>query len=333
MNPFFKTICLLLLGFLLNLVQSKSNSLYAQLGNEQQNQVNQYNQLIESYIAQSQQKIASYYATKKALVYMNAGDNEMAIESYLEASQLNTSIGNDLANIQIYNNIAMIYSDLNQLNKTLEYFDRSLRICRRFDKKDETAISLMDLASVLLIKKKYDTAIENLIEALKILDKINAPKLLRTCYNLMAECYKGMGDNQKYKEYYDYFKIYDDYLKKENGQLAENNPPIIDRKTQSTTNTNEKEIESAISDEIPINIDDSLDKELANAEQMISSINIENNCSDSIVNKTDITEVKVIQENKTSGFWLIIGGIGLFVILLVGLILLVRKKNTMRKDK
>jgi tetratricopeptide (TPR) repeat protein len=326
MNLLLKTICIMLFGLLFTIVLSKNESLYAQLGSEQQNQVNQYNQLIENYIAQSQQKVASYYATKKAVVYINAGDNQKAIDSYLEASQLNTSIGNDLANIKIYNNIAMIYSDLNQLNKTLEYFDRSLRISKRYNRKEDIAISLMDLASVLLIKKKYDPALENLIEALKILDKINDPKLLRTCYNLMAECYKGKGDSKKQKESYDYFMVYDDFIK-ENKNLAENNTKIITDKTLSNTEIAENEIQPEVPDEKTINIEDKLDKELANVEQVISSINTKNNSSDSILNKTNNPEVTDNQNNKTLGFYWIIAGIGLFIVLLVGFILMFWRKR------
>ncbi len=323
MNHLLKTL-ILTAGMFLGVMQSENSGLYAQLSSEQQNQVDQYNQLIENYIAQNQQKVASYYATKKAGVYINAGNNEKAIESYLEASQLNSRIGNDLANVKIYNNVAMIYSDLNQLNKTLEYFDRSLIISRRYDKKEEIALSLMDLASVLLIKKKYDTAIEKLIEALKLLDKINDPKLLRTCYNLLAQSYKGTGDNKKHEEYYDYFKIYDEFLKEDN-QLAENNTQVIAEKKLQKENTEAKvkDILPSEPNETSINIDDSLNLELADAERIISSMNVEN---DALTEKSN-AENGLSQEKKKYRIWLIAGVIGLLTILTIGIILMIRQKR------
>ena len=186
-----------------------NNLINAQLSTEQQEQIDQYKLQIKDCKSKNQLKMASSYSNKCASIYLIAGNYQDAIDSYVESAQINDQIGNDLDNKKIYNNIAMIYSELNQIKNTLKYFEKSLLISRRYNNKKEMAVSLMDISTILTFNKEYDKAVKDLEEALKISQDINDLNNLRTCYNLMSQSYKAAGDNKKSDEYYKYFMAYD----------------------------------------------------------------------------------------------------------------------------
>ena len=257
-----------------------NSTISAQLNTEQQNQINQYNQLIKDNIAKKQVKIAAYYATKKASVYLKAGSYQDAINSYLEGAKYNDEIGNAISNTKIYNNVAMIYSELNQLQNTQKYFEMSLSISRRYNNRNDIAVGLMDVATILIYKKKYDNALEKLEEALKISNALNDARLLRTCYNLMAQCYKAYGNNKKSNEYYDYFLVYDKQVKEKG---------VIDREKESVEKIEKgkKDLNIAITEktarELELNLleekkkrsEDSLNNALTAAEKTKKIIELE----------------------------------------------------------
>src|SRR5512138_2599383 len=81
-------------------------TLFAQLTEEQQTQINQYDQLIKDYISKNQLKFASYYSNKKASVYLKAGSYQDAIDCYLKSVEYNDKLGNSLQNRIIYKNLA-----------------------------------------------------------------------------------------------------------------------------------------------------------------------------------------------------------------------------------
>ncbi len=262
------------------ILSAEVSTIYAQLSNEQENQINQYNQLIKDNTAKNQKKIAAYYATKKAGVYLKAGSYQDAINSYLEAASINEQIGKSSSNTKIYNNVAMIYSELNQLQKTQQYFEKSLAISRRYNNRNDIAVSLMDVSTILIYKKKYDKALENLEEALKISNALNDARLLRTCYNLMAQCYKAYGNKKKSSEYYDYFLVYDKQVKEKGVLDREKQSETTIKKTEeeldiAITEKKRRELELELLDERKKRAEDSLNRALTDAEKTRKIIELE----------------------------------------------------------
>ena len=278
---FFKKILnIVTFVVLCNIVIAQQSLLFAQINSEQQNQIKQYEQLIKDNKSKKQLKIAAYYATKKASVYLKAGFYQDAIDCYLEAAKYNDQAGKSSANTKIYNNVAMIYSELNQLQNTQKYFEKSLTISRRYNNRNDIAVSLMDVATILIYKKKYDKALENLEEALKISNALNDARLLRTCYNLMAQCYKAYGNNKKSNEYYDYFLVYDKQVK-EKGVISreKQSEKTIEKKEKeldiALTEKKRRELEIELLDERKKRAEDSLNQALSDAEKTRKIIELE----------------------------------------------------------
>jgi len=183
--------------------------LNAQLNAEQQELIKQYSQKIKDYKASNQLKEAANYSNKRAFIYLGAGKYEDAISSYIESTELNIRIGNDVDNKKIYNNIAMIYAEMNQMNNSIKYFEKSLMISRRNNNKNEIAVSLMDISTILMYNKEYEKAIIYLEEALKISNDMDNMNALISCYDLLAKSENAIGNKERSEEYYKQYLVLD----------------------------------------------------------------------------------------------------------------------------
>jgi len=310
-------------------VAGENCRLFAQLNSEQQNQVNQYGQLVKEYKGKNQQKMAAYYSNKKAGVYLKAGMYQDAIESYLESAQLNDQVGNDVENKKIYNNVAMIYSEMNQLKNTQKYFEKSLVISRRYNNRNDIAVGLMDVATILIYDKKYDNALEKLEEALKISNALNDARLLRTCYNLMAQCYKAYGNQKKSDEYYNYFLVYDQHVKDEGtiGREKKSEEIITEEKKKAgilLTEKKAKELEYALLELKKKASEDSLNLALLSAGDSINKIESQKKeverQKEELDRQKKINELALqneIKDNQLKDLYLYGAAIGGFLLLLV----------------
>lgn len=211
---------LLKLSVIVNLLMTANYSLFAQLSTEQQEQIKQYSQKIKDFKANNQLKEAANYCNKRAFVYLGGGKYEEAISSYIESAEMNSKIGNDIDNKKIYNNIAMIYAEMNQMNNSLKYFEKSLVISRRNNNKNEIAVSLMDISTILMYNKQYDDAIKYLEEALKISNDQDNMNALISCYDLLSQSHKAIGNTKKSDEYYKQYLALDQLRKEGKTSIA-----------------------------------------------------------------------------------------------------------------
>jgi tetratricopeptide (TPR) repeat protein len=292
-----------------------NSNLLAQLNKEQKDLIQQYTQQIKENKSANNLQLASYYSNKCASIYLAAGNYKDAIDSYLLSAEMNQQTGNDLDIKKIYNNIAMIYSEMGQLNNSQKYFEKSLLISRRSNNKSEIAISLMDVSTILIFSKQYIDAIKNLEEALKISYDIDDYKNLRTCYSLLAQCYKASGDMKKSDEYYKYFLAYDKKLNenKNNGTVnikREDLPKYPNNMLNVDSNKNEKDLQSKNLNLLrdSSNIDQKNSKENASKLQT-ESLNIDKILYESKLRKAETKNKRYKR--------LIYTGIGVLTILLI----------------
>ncbi len=328
------------------LIMAENSHTYAQLNSEQQNQINQYTQFVKDYKAKNQFKIAAYYSNKRASVYLKAGNYQDAIDSYLESAAINDKVGNETDNKKIYNNVAMIYSEMDQLKNTIKYFEKSLLISRRYNNKNDIAVSLMDVATILIINKEYDKALERLEEALKISNDLNDARLLRTCYNLMAQCYKAYGNKKKSDEYYNYFQVYDKQIESKSTVTREKEADINLTKEQKKTSILEdekklKDQELELLEKIKKFSEDSLNRAIRSKQDSINIFADKKRADDLEIDNLNkakqlgIARQKQLEIEKQNYLLFLIGGAvlsGLFFLLIIGAIVTLRRRRKDNKE-
>lgn len=198
---------------LLLLITLSGTELYAQISNEQKNQLNQYTQLIKDYKKQGKYREVAYYIYKSGTVYLAGGEQQNAIDRFLESADYYEQIGSYSNKKKIYSNIGILYAEIGQFKNSRKYYSKSLEISRRLNNKHDISAGLMEVATIDLYIKDYTKAQERLEEALKIGNSLNDALLLRTCYRLLAQLYKAYGNKKKSKQYYDNFLTYDKTIK------------------------------------------------------------------------------------------------------------------------
>ena len=82
----------------------------------------------------------------------------------------------------INSNIGMIYSDMEQYEKSLIYFEKALEIEKDADDKKQIVASINNITLVLSYMGKYNEAVLKLQESLELAHGLNNLELIRSCY-------------------------------------------------------------------------------------------------------------------------------------------------------
>ena len=131
---------------------------------------------------------------KIAVIYWKAGVINEAANNYNIAANCFLKI-NRLDDVKtIYTNIAVAYSDIEEINLMCQYFEKSLEIRRRIDNKEQIAAGLVDVAFAKNKLSFFDDAIENLNEALALATDAKNTSLVIECYRQLAINYRAIGN-------------------------------------------------------------------------------------------------------------------------------------------
>lgn len=221
--------------FLLFLFLSTCSASFSQqlspLSQEDREEVEKYEEMVDYYLNRDQVEDAISSLNKIAFVYWENGNPNEAIDYFLETVPLNEELGK-LNNIQkIYSNIALIYTDLEELPDALEYFKKSLEVRRKIGDRKQIASGLLDVAYIMRLTGDYREANKYLEEAMEIASEEEYSNMLVNIYRELYKNYDKIGNLAKYEEYRDKYSSYqehvqtqsmrEDYQKREEQNLAE----------------------------------------------------------------------------------------------------------------
>lgn len=185
------------------------------LSNEEQTQIARLTEMGELYARDGDSENAGKSYSQIAMVYWQAGRLREAIDNFITSSDLYLQKNKFIEVRNIYSNIGVIYTDLEEFEFALEYFSKSLTIRRKIGDKNQIAAGLFDVAYIYQILGDYDEAIKHLNEALEIATVQKNTRLIMDCYQLLSLNYEQNGNIRKSQEFAQKAKQTQDYLQEE----------------------------------------------------------------------------------------------------------------------
>jgi len=199
-------ICLVLLS---------ANVVKGQLGSNIQKEIKQNDELAEKYLSEGNLAEAAKYLNKSAYLLRNHQQDEEAARYYLRILDINKQLGNQKGSLVTYNNLGMIYLDLEQYDKALIHLEKGLELSRRIDTKEGVISSISNVAVALQGLGRYQESNQQLESAIQIAKDINDLKLLRRCYGITYENYDKLGQSDKSYQYFDLYSSLDKEIKRQ----------------------------------------------------------------------------------------------------------------------
>jgi len=182
---------------------------------EIRSKIREYDLKAEEYLEENNLNEAAKYLSKSAFLLQNNYHYEEAISYFKRVLDINDRLNNQKGLMVVYNNIGMIYSDLEQYSSALPYLENGLKLSREFSDKEGIIAGLNNLAVALQGLKRYEESNKKLEEAVKLAKETNNLKLLHNSYGLIYDNYDKLGNSEKAHEYFELYLSFDKELKKQ----------------------------------------------------------------------------------------------------------------------
>jgi len=181
----------------------------------EKNQLARLNELVSIYNQENSYEKAGQTYSQIAKIYWSAGRLREAVDSYISASENYLQVDKLIEVRNIYTNIGVVYTDLEELEFAQEYFNKSLAIRKKIGDKSGIAAGLIDIAYMQQLLNNHDDAIDNIESALKLATEVKNAQLILDCYQLLATNYEQIGNTKKSKENMAKWEQYQSYLQTE----------------------------------------------------------------------------------------------------------------------
>lgn len=196
-------ICLILLFAGVGIAQSQSKLT-----------VEEYLTLSEKNKAAGDIKEATRFLNEAAILRWEEKNYNDAIEYFTRSMQLNKQINNESGIDKINSNMGMIYSDMQNFEKSLAYFQQSLDYRKKHELKFESVSTYVNISVVLNNLKRHNLAAQNLEEALRLATEMNDAQQMKSCYGMLAETYEKAGDEAKTIHYFSLYRTFHEMIQR-----------------------------------------------------------------------------------------------------------------------
>jgi len=206
-----RKICFLILVLATSLNYSYSQ-FFKPLTAEEEKQIATYLELAQAYESSNEYQNASNQMNKVAFIYWQNGYLDDAVETFLSSAELIKRISNLEYLKSIYSNIGVLYTDQEELERALSYFELSLKVRRDIGNGEGIAAGLIDVAYILSVLNQAQDALKFLHEALVIATEINSSKLILNCYQMLSSNYEDVGNLKMSSEYASKYTSYEVFV-------------------------------------------------------------------------------------------------------------------------
>ena len=134
--------------------------------------------------------------------YYFLNDLEKALLFFQRSLKIREKIGEPKDIVSSLNNISVIYSDWHDNEKSLEYLKKILEMYERQDDKIEIANSLLNIGVVYENMRNFDKALEYLLRSLKVYEDIEDDEGIASAYSNIGIIFKDLSNYEKAIEHH-----------------------------------------------------------------------------------------------------------------------------------
>jgi HTH-type transcriptional regulator, quorum sensing regulator NprR len=136
----------------------------------------------------------------KCNCYLNKKDYRRALTIYFNIlDNFSENIGVYLG--MIHNNIGCIYYELNEIDKSIDYFSKAISFRKVYDI-ERVNRSIIDMSLIYVKENSYDKATELLYEGIALSEKYSDSEFLIRGYYILEDIYIKLNDKNKLEEIY-----------------------------------------------------------------------------------------------------------------------------------
>lgn len=151
-----------------------------------------------------------YCTVNKGMINHRLGDSKEALECYFKALELKRETNaEELESHYIYNNIAITYSQMGELQESNLYFFKSLKFVKMLNKTYSTSTIFINIARNYIELNNYPLARAYTDSAMEIAKILKSQSICTECYSNYSNIFRKTGDFKKaltFKEKYYHLK-------------------------------------------------------------------------------------------------------------------------------
>lgn len=145
--------------------------------------------------------------SKAAFILWQSNRLYDAVDVFIQVAEIYEKLEDKVNLRNTCSNIGLLYTDLQDIDRAKQYFDRCLEISRVLGQQELIASGLIDIAYIASAMGNFDESNTKLLEALDMALVINNQKLLLNIYGLMAANHKSLNNITEATSYQDKYQI------------------------------------------------------------------------------------------------------------------------------
>lgn len=148
---------------------------------------------LKKYPGDVSKKELLYSQNNMGTLYLNYGKMSEAEKYYIQALALLRNMkGLEKTYCSIYNNMGIISYEKGERQKSLAYFNESLKLCRQYEDQYNLANTLLNLGELFRLEKKYTLSIQKADSAMELCK--NDPIIIYKALLMKSDCLENLGD-------------------------------------------------------------------------------------------------------------------------------------------
>jgi serine phosphatase RsbU (regulator of sigma subunit) len=178
-------------------------------------QVTENNSKAATYIAEGKQNAAAQLYNQSAYLLRSVNRLNEAAEYYQKVLDINIALENRRGQMISHNSLSMVYLEAENYPKAIYHLKKELEFRRQINNKADIISVLTNLALAESETSSFDSAIDNIEEAIAMAKELNDFVLLKQSYGVAYDIYEKQGNDPKSRAYFELYSAIDKKLKEQ----------------------------------------------------------------------------------------------------------------------